>query len=47
MHCLKNSTFHEGCRNVRLSKITGIKPTNTKAKEGSAASPKRSSRANW
>jgi hypothetical protein len=29
------------------SKITGSKPANTKAKLGSAASPKRSSLANW
>ena len=34
-----------GCLRVRLSKMTGIKPTITRASEGKAASPKRSSRA--
>jgi hypothetical protein len=34
-------------RKVRLSKITGTSPTNTKVSAGKAASPKRSSRANW
>ena len=44
----RGARFQEaGCRKVRLSKITGIKPTTTKASDGSAASPKRSSRASW
>ncbi len=32
---------------VRLSKTTGSKPTSTRASAGSAASPRRSSRASW
>lgn len=34
-------------RKVRLSHTTGTKPTTTSANDGKAASPKRSSRANW
>ena len=36
-----------GDRSVRLSRITGSKPTSTSASDGSAASPSRSSRASW
>ena len=32
---------------MRLCKITGTRPTATSASEGSAASPRRSSRASW
>lgn len=34
-------------RRVRLNKITGTSPTATSASDGSAASPRRSSRASW
>lgn len=48
-HGLKQPRNHcpQLLRKVRLSNMTGIKPTNTKANEGKAASPKRSSRASW
>jgi hypothetical protein len=45
--CDTNLTQCAGARKVRLSKMTGIRPTRTRAKAGSAASPKRSSLASW
>ena len=36
-----------GVRSVRLKSTTGINPTSTRASEGNAASPSRSSRASW
>jgi len=49
----KNESRHEATvaaqrwRSVRLSRMTGSRPTSTSVSAGNAASPRRSSRASW
>jgi hypothetical protein len=44
---IRKTSLAQRERSVRLSNITGSKPTSTKANAGKAASPRRSSRASW